>query len=87
MEGKDLRFIVFVLNSKVEYHDGKVFVSLKDAREFVRDTMEVKYGDKAVIGTFVDDGSQEMNIEFIETIGLKTSKKVSQLNLFKALGA
>lgn len=79
----DLRFIVFILDSKREAHDGKVFPSLIKAREFVRECIDEKWGNKMIIGSFVNDNSEEMNIEFIETFGLSTSKsKIDQLELF-----
>jgi hypothetical protein len=78
-----LRYIVFLLDSTVDQHDGKVFCSIKDAREFCKDAIDDHYASKFIIGSFVLDGSSEMNIEFIESFGLKTSpRKKEQLNLF-----
>jgi hypothetical protein len=83
LDPRNLKYIVFVLDSKFEQHDGKVFSSLPDAREFVSDCINEKWGNKMIIGTFVLQDAREMEIEFIETFGLNTSKKkIEQLNLF-----
>lgn len=80
---EDLRFIVFILDSKIEQHDGKVFCTFQDARAFCQDCINDKYGSKFIIGSFVLTTHREMNIEFIETFGLSTSKKkLEQLDLF-----
>lgn len=79
-----LRYIVFLIDSKLKQHDGKVFKSHKDAKDFTRDMFEEKYADKAVIGMFVEDGSEWCLISLVETIGFKGDKKnVEQLELFK----
>jgi len=85
MKVEDLRFIVFVLDSKIEQHDGKVFTSMYDARKFVKDCIDEKWGSKMIIGSFVfNQEHKEMNIEFIETYEFPFSKKkISQLNLFE----
>ncbi len=86
MDIVDLRYIVFALDSKIESHDGKVFSKLADARIFVKDCIEEKWADKLILGSFVLDDSGEMNIEFIETFGMHTSKKkIEQLDLFATL--
>ncbi len=87
MKVEDLRFIVFVLDSTIEQHDGKVFSNLSDARKFVKDCIDEKWGNKMIIGSFVfNPEHREMNIEFIETFGLGTSKKhITQLDLFQSL--
>ncbi len=85
MKVEDLRFIVFVLDSTIEQHDGKVFSNIADARLFVKDCIDENWGSKMIIGSFVFNLQQkEMNIEFIETFGLNTSKKkIQQLDLFQ----
>lgn len=85
MKVEDLRFIVFVLDSKIEQHDGKVFTSMCDARRFVKDSIDEKWGDKMIIGSFVfNPEHREMNIEFIESVGFPHSKKdIKQLSLFE----
>ncbi len=87
MKPEDLRFIVFVLDSKIEQHDGKVVTSMDDARKFVKDCIDEKWGEKMIIGSFVfNPDHREMNIGFIETFGLGTSKKnITQLDLFQSL--
>lgn len=84
MNVQDLRYIVFVLDSTVDQHDGKVFRSISDAKEFCNDCINDQYGSKFIIGSFVNNDHEEMNISYIESFGLKTSvKKLTQLDLFK----
>lgn len=84
MEAEKLRYIVFVIDSKYKSHDGKIFSSVEEAREFVVDTMHYDYGDKAVIGCFyLDKDSKEMLITHIDSIGFKGDKKnINQTQLF-----
>jgi len=85
MELANARYILFLIDSKIKDHDGKIFSSLKDARYYAIDTIEAKYADKAVVGMFVwDEHRKEMQISMIDTIGFKGDKKdVRQLELFK----
>ena len=84
MKVEDLRYIVFCLDSKVEYHDGKILHGIQDARNFIQDMINENLADKFILGSFVLSDSKEINIEFIETFGMKTSKKnLNQLQLFK----
>jgi hypothetical protein len=80
-----LRYIVFLIDTKIKDHDGKIYTSYKDAKQFCANTMKEKYADKAVIGMFqVDTNIQEMNISMIETIGFPNDKKAfEQIDLFK----
>jgi len=82
---ENLRYIVFMIDSKIKQHDGKVFCNHSDAKEFVSDMIKDNYCDKAVIGMFlIDPMAKEMNIEFIESIGFpKDKKSVEQMDLFK----
>jgi len=83
MKVEDLRYIVFVLDSKIEQHDGKVFLLLGDVRKFIIDCLEQKWGSKIIVGSFVQAYGLSMNIEFIETIGLPASeKKISKMQIF-----
>ncbi len=76
-------YIVIVIDSKYKDHDGKVFSGYADAKQFAAEIISENYADKAVIGMFVFDGTKEMNIRMIETIGFTGDKKnVNQLNLF-----
>jgi hypothetical protein len=85
MERNSIRYILFLIDSKIKDHDGKIFCSLRDAREYAKDTIKEKYADKAVVGMFVwDEGAREMLITMVETIGFKGDKMdVLQLKLFK----
>lgn len=81
-----LRYIIFLIDSKIKDHDGKVFCSYKEAREYAHGTITEKYANKAVIGMFLlNPNSKEMLITSVETIGFAGDKKnVGKLNLFKA---
>jgi hypothetical protein len=81
-----LRYIAFLIDTKIKDHDGKVFCSYDDAKIFIHDILTEKYADKAIIGVFkIDENSREMLITSIETIGFNGDKKnAAQLNLFKA---
>lgn len=79
------RYIVFLIDSKIKDHDGKVFCSYSEAKEWCNDMMDGVYADRAVIGMFVlEPNAREMGITMVETIGFKSDKKrVSQLDLFR----
>jgi hypothetical protein len=83
-EMKNLRFIVFLIDSKFKEHDGKLFSSLREAKEFVVECMAENYCDKAVIGTvYIDLNSKEMLISKVETFGFTGDRKnIDQLQLF-----
>jgi hypothetical protein len=83
-EVHNLRYIVFLIDCRAKDHDGAVFKSIQEAREFAKEYAEDDLYDKAIIGTFVHDGSERQNITSIETFGFKSDKKkVQQLNLFE----
>jgi hypothetical protein len=80
---EDLRYIVFVLDSKIEQHDGKVFLYLHDIKKFLTECLEQKWGSKIIIGSFSEAYGYSRNIEFIETLGLPASvKKIEELKIF-----
>lgn len=81
---EDLRYIVFLLDSKVKEHDGKIFCSLPDARQYAIEAIDENYCDKAVVGMFVmQSHAKEMTITMIETMGFAKDKKdANQLVLF-----
>jgi hypothetical protein len=79
------RYILFLIDSKIKQHDGIIFCSYKEAREYAAVCIkEGWYCDKAVIGMFsMDTQAKEMRISMVETIGFKGDKKnVNQLDLF-----
>ena len=80
-----LRYILFLIDSKIKQHDGKIFCSYNEAREYASDCIKEKYSDKAVIGMFrLDPNSEEMLITMVETIGFSGDKKtINQLQLFR----
>lgn len=85
MDATSLRYILFLIDSKIKQHDGKIFCSYDEARQYASDCIKDKYSDKAVIGMFsLDPTSKEMLITMVETIGFSGDKKdVNQLQLFK----
>jgi len=79
-----VRYILFLIDSKIKEHDGKIFCSYKEARNYANDCITEKYYDKAVIGMFtINTQAKEMLITMVETIGFTDDKKnVNQLQLF-----
>lgn len=80
-----VRYILFLLDSKIKDHDGKIFSSYGEAKEYAEYCLADNYSDKAVIGMFVmDPNIREMLITMVETIGFKGDRKrVDQLGLFE----
>jgi hypothetical protein len=85
METEAMRYILFLIDSKVKQHDGLIFCSYDDALDYARECIEEKYCNKAVIGLFVmEKEAEHMPISMVETIGFVGDKKnVNQLELFK----
>lgn len=81
----NVRYIVFLIDSKIKDHDGKIFTSYNDAKDYVKSVINSYYSDKAVIGMFLlNQNLKEMNISHIDSIGFKNDKKdINQLSLFK----
>ena len=84
-DNASLRYILFLIDSKIKQHDGKIFCSYDEARKYASDCINDNYSDKAVIGMFcLNPNSKEMLITMVETIGFSGDKKnVNQLQLFK----
>lgn len=84
-DSASLRYILFLIDSKIKEHDGKIFCSYDEARQYASHCINDNYSDKAVIGMFcLDPNSKEMLITMVETIGFSGDKKnVNQLQLFK----
>jgi len=80
-----LRYILFLIDSKCKEHDGKIFSSFIEAKEYAQDCIEEQYCNKAVIGSFIlDPNKPQMLIQKVETIGFAGDKKnANQLNLFR----
>jgi len=95
MDAKDIRYIVFLLNTevqpyhkgigKVETHEGIMFACKSEAREYAIDCVRDKLCTRFVIGvTFIDPNAKVTYINNVETFGFKHDKKnVIQLELFK----
>lgn len=84
MDTTQLRYILFMLDSSRQ-HDGKIFASLAQAREYAQDAIQDKYCTKFVIGQFVNDGSlNHATISMVETFGFRGDvKHTGQLSLFE----
>jgi hypothetical protein len=83
MEANKLRYIVMVLDTKSKEHDGKVFASYDEAREFANDYLVDKFCDKIVIGMFYLSDFKEILITNIETFGFTgDNKNFNQSKLF-----
>jgi len=80
-----LRYILFLIDSKIKEHDGKIFSSYNEAKQYAIECISEKYSDKAVIGLFtLDANTKEMLITKVETIGFPGDKKnINQLSLFQ----
>lgn len=80
-----LRYILFLIDSKIKQHDGKIFCSLESARQYAIDCIKDNYSDKAVIGMFyMDHNKEELMITMVETLGFPGDKKnPNQLELFQ----
>jgi len=86
MDSKNLRYILFLLDkTKHIQHDGKIFVSYNDAKNYANDCIKDNYSDKFIIGLFyMDLNKSELLITMVETFGFSNDvKKLSQLELFK----
>lgn len=80
-----LRYILSLINSKLKQHDGIIYCSYEEARNYAIECITDNYSDKVVIGMFyLNANSKEMIITKVETIGFPNDKKnVNQLELFK----
>lgn len=96
MDTRDLRYIVFMLNPelrqhldgrRIDVHDGYVFKSLEQARDYAQDCLDDKLCTRFVIGVFINETDKyidRMYIDCVETFGFKhDKKKTDQLELFK----
>jgi len=81
---ENLRYIIFLIDSKIKEHDGKIFCSYKEAKEYASDCIAENYCDKVVMGMFsMSNQEREMLITKIDTIGFAVDKKdLNQLQLF-----
>lgn len=70
---------------RIETHDGKIFCSLPDAKEYASDAIKEKYCTRFAIMVFVMEKEAEtMGITMVETYGFRNDKKnINQLDLFK----
>ena len=71
----ETRYIVLLIDSKFKEHNGKIFSSYKEAKEYTKDCINENYCDKVVIGMFDNRDVKESNISMIETMGFKKDKK------------
>lgn len=82
---ENVRYIVFLIDSKYKSHDGMIFSNIHEAREYCQDVIDDHYADKVIMGSFVmEQNVKEMYISQVETFGFKGDKKqTKQLELFK----
>jgi hypothetical protein len=81
-----LHYIVFTIDDRCSQHDGKVFSSYEDAKQFAVDGFAENDCTKAVVGVFeFDKNAESMMITMVESMGFKGDKRnVNQLALFKS---
>lgn len=84
MKVENMRYIVFLIDSKDKQHDGCLFASIQEARDYVKESLQkdrsgFRYADKAVVGLMVWDGCKTTSIAEVETIGFKGDTKVAKL--------
>jgi hypothetical protein len=81
----NLKYIVFLIDSKNKYHDGKIFSDIPSAKGYIYNNLDGFYFDKAVLGCFVNNlDVKELIITYIQTIEFKKNLKNNlQLNLFQ----
>ena len=94
MKSENIRYVVIQLNpdtlqymstgERIDTHDGDIFCSLNDAKEYALESIESKDCTRFVIGMFVMDVQAErMSVSILETFGFRNDKKnINQLSLF-----
>lgn len=50
MEVSNLRYIVFLIDSRIKEHDGKIFANYNDAKEYAQYAIKDSYSNKFIIG-------------------------------------
>lgn len=90
-----IRYIVFLLvpefqsytsdGRRIDKHDGEIFSSLIDAKEYAVNAIKDKLCTRFVIGSFViENQTERIGIYCIETYGFRNDKKnLDQLELFR----
>lgn len=84
IERDQARYILFLIDSKMKEHDGKIFCSYDDAKRYAVECIEEGYCNKFVVGMFVMNPHEEVSyISMVETMGFKGDKRrAEQLFLF-----
>jgi RNA binding exosome subunit len=82
---KNLRYIVFCIDSKHNEHEGVILTSLSEARQEAQDLLNGHHGNKMILASFVLNTERQVTyLHQVEVIDSKTSKKkLEQLDLFK----
>lgn len=80
-----IRFIVFLIDSRNNEHDGYIFASIQDARNYAHDSLNDNYCTSAILAEFIFEPEQrEMMLHAIETINAKAySRSKSKAKIFK----
>jgi hypothetical protein len=80
---ENIRYIVFLIDSKSTTHDGLIFTDIKEARDYAIECYKDKFCDKIAIGMFcIDLMAKNIRIAAVETIGFGKKKNYTQLELF-----
>ena len=94
MKVENIRYIVIQLNpdaqqymstgERIDTHDGDIFCSLNEAKEYALESIESNYCTRFAIGMFVMElQSERMSISILETFGFRNDKKnINQLAMF-----
>lgn len=63
-----LRYVVFLMDSKSNDHDGKVFSSIQDVETYIDDAFVDYYCDEVIVASFTDESSRSQNLNFIKRL-------------------
>lgn len=71
-----IRFIVFLIDSKYEQHDGYIFSSIAEARKYGEDSLLENYCTGVIIADFIfDKEHKEMQLHEVDKFSAKEVKR------------
>lgn len=80
----DIRYVVFLIDSQYEQHEGIIFMSIEDAREYGYDALKEHMCNSVIIGWFVwENDNSHIYMHKVEKFNLTQMKKCNTDNLFK----
>lgn len=80
---EEVRYVLFMLDSSLQ-HDGMIFKSYKEAKQYAIDCINDKYCNRFIVGMFKHTNNERECISHVESFGFKGDKKeATQLQLFK----